>query len=58
MFCFTDETMEYCESLTDVPVYYPDENQYMPEPYCQRLIDAREQLSPSCPDDDDVELPF
>jgi hypothetical protein len=62
--CFCPEEASYCKSLVDVWVYSPDENMNMPEPGCQRLVDAEDylsqrsfetQLMPAIADD---ELPF
>jgi hypothetical protein len=43
--CFCPEEASYCKSLVDVWVYSPDENMSMPEPGCQRLVDAENYLS-------------
>lgn len=45
VFCFCPEEASYCQSLVDVWVYSSDENMRMPEPGCQRLVDAEDYLS-------------
>ena len=42
--CFCPEEAAYCESLVDVWVWFDEEYMYMPEPGCQRLVDAEKAL--------------